>query len=201
MIAIIDYGMGNLRSVQKAFEFLGYEAFLTDKASDLEKANGIVLPGVGAFVDAKNAIEQKGLRSAISSEIDKGKPFFGICLGMQLLFESSEEGGSNEGFGLLPGSVKRLPDSVKIPHMGWNTLKQEKENGYYKDIDPLSRFYFVHSYYVESNNDEIKASTTDYGVEFVSSVAKDNIFACQFHPEKSGDEGLKIINNFARLCK
>lgn len=201
MIAIIDYGMGNLRSVQKAFEFVGCEAFLTDKADDLENSKGIVLPGVGAFLDARNAIEEKGLTDVIIRQVQKGKPFFGICLGMQLLFDSSEEGGANEGFGLLQGQVARLPESVKIPHMGWNTLKlRQNNNAIYENIDADASFYFVHSFYVRSDDDSIKATTTDYGVEFVSSVSRDNVFACQYHPEKSGDEGLKILKNFARLC-
>lgn len=201
MIAIIDYGMGNLRSVQKAFQFLGYDASLTDDPQRLIEARGIVLPGVGAFADAKKAIEQKGLFDVIKSEISNAKPFFGICLGMQLLFESSEEGGKHDGFGLFPGVVKKLPLDVKIPHMGWNNLNIKAAGRFYKDISKASRFYFVHSFYVQSNDDSIVASTTDYGVEFVSSIAKENVFACQFHPEKSGEVGLKLLDEFARLCK
>lgn len=200
MIAIIDYGMGNLRSVQKAFSFAGCSAVLTSSKHDIKQASGIVLPGVGAFDDASLELEKRGLVGAVLDSITADKPFLGICLGMHLLFDSSEEG-KQKGFSVFKGKVKRLPEIVKIPHMGWNTLNiTQPDNKFIKGIDSASWLYFVHSYYVEPSDNAIKCSTTNYGIEFVSSISRNNLFACQFHPEKSGNEGLKIIRNFAILC-
>ncbi len=204
MIALIDYGMGNLRSVAKALENQGGKILLTSKTKDIERADKIVLPGVGAFGKAVRNLRSLGLIEPLKKALQSGKPFLGICLGLQILFEKSEEGGTS-GLGILPGEVKKFPllSGMKIPHMGWNTVKFQKENHYssawFKGISDGSYFYFVHSYFVVPAHKEIIASTTFYGIEFVSSIAWKNIFACQFHPEKSGEMGLKLISNFLNI--
>ncbi len=218
MIAIIDYGMGNLRSVQKGFEKVGHEAIVTSNYKDILSAEGVVLPGVGAFKDCMKNVEEGGLVGSIYKVIEMGKPFLGICLGLQLLFTESEEFGVHQGLGIVKGRVVKFsfntPNSelrtpnLKIPHMGWNNINirsqgvkgLEPSNPFFKDIPDNSYFYFVHSYYVVPEDGSIIASTTDYGVEFVSSISKDNIFACQFHPEKSQEMGLKILKNFGEIC-
>lgn len=200
MITIIDYGMGNLRSVQKAFNFIGCNAVLTDSKKEIEKSNGVVLPGVGAFDDAIYELEKRNLTEVILESIEAEKPFLGICLGMHLLFDSSDEG-NRKGLSIFRGKVKRLPETVKIPHMGWNTLNVlQPKNPFLKEVHSNSWYYFVHSYYVEPDDNSLKSSTTDYGIEFVSSISKNSLFACQFHPEKSGNEGLRIIKSFAELA-
>lgn len=200
MITIVDYGMGNLRSVQKAFNFLGCDAILTSSKNEIEQSNGVVLPGVGAFDDAVHELKKRELTEVVSRSVILGKPFLGICLGMHLLFESSDEGKQN-GLSVFKGKVKRLPEIAKIPHMGWNTLNiLHPKNLFLEGATQNSWYYFVHSYYVEPIDVMLSSSTTDYGIEFVSSVSKGNLFACQFHPEKSGNEGLRIIKNFAKLC-
>ena len=196
MIAVIDYGMGNLRSVQKGFEKVGFEAVVTSDIKTIESASKIVLPGVGAFTDCMNNLEGRGLVEPVIRAIEKGKPFLGICLGLQLLFEESEEFGNRKGLGVIKGKVKRFPTSeLKVPHMGWNSIKKVKDTPLLADLADDSYLYFVHSYYVLPDED-VAATTTDYGMEFTSSIVKDNIFACQFHPEKSQADGLKILKAF-----
>ena len=202
MIAIIDYEMGNLRSVQKGFERVGHEALVTRESAVIDRASHVVLPGVGAFGDCMANVTRYGLVDPIHRAIQAGKPFLGICVGYQLLFDESEEFGCHEGLGLLPGKVKAIPmsndklSSYKIPHMGWNTIRIEKPAPPLQDIDSESYVYFVHSYFVEPADQELVSTQTDYGVSFASSVWKDNIFATQFHPEKSQAVGLQVLKNF-----
>jgi glutamine amidotransferase len=207
VIAIIDYGMGNLRSVQKAFEKLGYKAKVTDNTDDLNNAEKIVLPGVGAFKDAKNGLEQRGLIEPILKGIRSGKPFLGICLGLQLLFTKSMENGEHDGLNLIPGTVVRFSRTdkdvctatIKIPHMGWNQILLKKDIPILKGIPSDTYMYFVHSYYVCPEEETDIATETDYGTRFTSMVWRENIFATQFHPEKSQKHGLTILKNFAEL--
>ena len=199
MIAIIDYGMGNLRSVQKAFEYLGFEAVVTDITKDIENASHIVLPGVGAFADAAASIEASGMQQTMLHEIEKGKPFLGICLGMQLLFDQSFENGVYDGLGLVPGQV--VPFSVqglKVPHMGWNRLVI-RDNALFENDGPDQYVYFVHSYHAAGVPEEYIIGEADYGYRFTAAVCKDNVFGLQFHPEKSGDVGLKMLKRFGEL--
>lgn len=196
MIAVVDYGMGNLRSVQKGFEKVGFDAVITSDIKIIESASKIVLPGVGAFTDCMNNLEGRGLVEPVIRGIEKGKPFLGICLGLQLLFEESEEFGNRKGLGIIKGRVKRFPKGdLKVPHMGWNSIKKVKDTPLLADLADDSYLYFVHSYYVLPEED-VAATTTSYGMEFTSSIVKDNIFACQFHPEKSQADGLKILKAF-----
>lgn len=198
MIGIIDYGMGNLRSVQKAFEFIGYEAEILDNFKDILKADKLVLPGVGAFEDAVNTIRKKEFDKAIYESVENGKKFLGICLGMQMIFDLSYENGEHQGLGLISGKIKRLPENVKIPHIGWNSLDIKKQEPLFKDIGKNPYVYFVHSYYLETEEPVISAAAF-YGKDIQVAVQKDNIFAVQFHPEKSGEKGLKILSNFGGL--
>ncbi len=196
MIAVVDYGMGNLRSVQKGFEKVGYDAVVTGDPGVIDDASHIVLPGVGAFRDCMHNLDERGLAEPVVKCIEKGKPFLGICLGLQLLFEESEEFGTHRGLGVVKGKVVRFPgNNLKVPHMGWNSVKKVKDIPLLGSVDDGSYFYFVHSYYVVPEED-VTATTTEYGVEFTSSIWRDNIFACQFHPEKSQEEGLKILKAF-----
>lgn len=206
MIAIIDYGMGNLRSVQKAFERIGHSAVVTRDKKVINDADKIVLPGVGAFPDCMKNLADLGLIDPIIKGVEAGKPFFGICLGLQVLFTESEEFGTHKGFDIIKGRVIRFPaglssngTKLKIPHMGWNEIRMKKKTPVLDGIPEGSYLYFVHSYYVVPEDKKITATTTDYGVEFVSSIWKDNIFACQFHPEKSQQAGLKILENFGGI--
>lgn len=208
MIAVIDYGMGNLRSVQKAFEAVGARAVVTRKLSEILSASAVVLPGVGAYKDCMDNLQRLGLVDAVHKSIQSGKPFLGICLGLQLLFHQSEEFGQVPGLEILPGDVVgfagRIPDSengssLKVPHMGWNTVQIKKNNPLFKSIPNESYFYFVHSYYVVPKQPNDIATTTQYGIEFVSSVHHENIYAFQFHPEKSQKLGLAILKNFSEL--
>lgn len=198
MIGIIDYGMGNLRSVQKAFQFIGREALIAKKPKDLEECDKIVLPGVGAFEDAMNTIKNLGFDEAVYRSIEQGKYFLGICLGMQMVFDKSYENGEFKGLGLIPGEVVRLPETVKIPQIGWNNLNVKMREPLYNGLEESPYVYFVHSYYLETQAPVVSA-TTFYGKEIQVAVQKDNIFALQFHPEKSGDTGLRILKNFAAL--
>jgi len=206
MIVIIDYGMGNLRSVEKALLKLGHQAIVTRDKNAIKSASGVVLPGVGAFDAAISELRASNLEGAIIEEIARGKPFLGICLGLQLLFNESEEG-SLKGFGILPGKVKKfnfkppLSSRLKVPQMGWNSIKIKKPAPYYEGVENGSMMYFVHSYYAVPEDTSVIATTTEYGVDFCSSIAKDNMFGVQFHIEKSGDLGLKVLDNFARTCK
>lgn len=240
MIAIIDYGMGNLRSVEKAFERVGFDTAITDKPEIIEKSEKIVLPGVGAFKDAKDGLEERDLVEPIVNHINKGKPFLGICLGLQLLFTRSTEGGECEGLNIVAGDVVRFghakllsrsPASsllqgcrgansgeysdriekkkspkilfgnhkLKIPHMGWNEIQIKKDVPILNGLPDNSFMYFVHSYYVIPENDDIIATETEYGTTFVSMISTENIFATQFHPEKSQRYGLMILKNFGEL--
>src|SRR3989338_916038 len=193
MIAIIDYGMGNLRSVQKAMERAGAQAKITQKAEDIAKAEKIILPGVGAMRPAMEKLAALGLIPAIKQAISAGKPFLGICLGLQLLFEKSNEGGDVKGLGILKGKVERFSSTKqKVPHMGWNQLKFKKgQNGLFKGVEPLSYAYFCHSYFIKPKDVKSAAATTEYGNDFVSAVAVGSIYGVQFHPEKSQAVGLK----------
>lgn len=198
MIAIIDYGMGNLRSVQKALEFVGENAVITDDTKVMEVADKLVLPGVGAFGDAIHTIREKGFDTVIYDGVKRDKPFLGICLGMQLVFDKSYEYGEYRGLGLIPGKIKLLPDNVKKPHIGWNNLNIKIREPLFKNLSESPYVYFVHSYYLETDAPVVSA-TTDYGKEIQVAVQKDNVFAVQFHPEKSGDVGLEILKNFGGL--
>ncbi len=200
MIAVIDYGMGNLRSVQKAFESMGHKAMVTRDPHAIADASHLVLPGVGAFPDCMRNLQQFDLIGPLLDGINQGKSFLGICLGMQLLFTESEEFGPHKGLDLIKGQVVRFPATkLKVPHMGWNKLNPQKSHSLLKGLPQESYVYFVHSYYVAPDDPGVIATRTDYGVEFASSIARDNIFACQFHPEKSQAIGLKILDNFAKL--
>ncbi|MDO5580775.1 MAG: imidazole glycerol phosphate synthase subunit HisH [Planctomycetia bacterium] len=200
-ITIIDYGMGNLRSVQKAFEKVGAEAQISSDPDLLRKSTKIVLPGVGAVADAMNALVQFDLVDSIREAVRSGKPFLGICLGFQLLFERSEENGGQDGLGILPGQVLRfdLPHEFPVPHIGWNELHFRKKVPLFNGLSEGNHVYFVHSYYVKPTDDSLIATETDYGISFCSSIARENLFATQFHPEKSQSIGLKILENFAHL--
>lgn len=201
MIAIIDYGMGNLRSVQKGFEKVGVEAVVAADPVQVEAAAGVVLPGVGAFADAMHNLRSAGLDRAIYRAVEAGKPFLGICLGQQLLFEASEEWGHTRGLGLFPGRVRRLPEGLKVPHMGWNQVAVVRPNPLLEGIPDGSSFYFVHSYAVDPADEDLILTLTEYGLRFASVVGRGNIFGIQFHPEKSSALGLKILENFGRVVK
>ncbi len=200
MIVIVDYGMGNLRSVQKAFEKNGAKAKVSSSKKDIARAGKIVLPGVGAFTAAVRELEKRDLVDTLKQKIQSGTPYLGLCLGLQLLFEESEENEGKKkalGLGIIRGRVKRFRGKLKIPHMGWNTLHITKKNcPLFKGIRNEDYFYFVHSYYGVPNEPSWNASLTRYGVDFCSGIWKDNIFATQFHPEKSQEAGLKMIKNF-----
>ncbi|MBF0342819.1 MAG: imidazole glycerol phosphate synthase subunit HisH [Nitrospirae bacterium] len=198
MIAIVDYGMGNLRSVSKGFLKVGVKALVTNQSRDIDDADGVVLPGVGAFRDCMANLEGLSLAEPVIRNIEKGKPFLGICLGLQLLFTESEEFGRCRGLNVFNGRVVRFPvNELKVPHMGWNRITVKKHTPLFDDIEDEQYFYFVHSFYVAPQDESIVAATSQYGVEFTSMVAKDNVFAMQFHPEKSQRLGLKILKNFA----
>lgn len=199
MITIVDYGMGNLRSVQKAFEKVGAEATVCSDPDKIAQASKLILPGVGAFRDAIQALKDQSLVEPILEHINSGKPFLGICLGLQLLFDVSYEDGEYEGLGIIPGKVVRFEDQpdLKIPHMGWNQIERTAPHPILAGIPEHEYFYFVHSYYVAPENESDVAAWTDYGSRFASMVARDNVVASQFHPEKSQDAGLKLLQNFA----
>ncbi len=204
MLVIVDYGMGNLRSVAKAFEHLGCEAKISNTAGDISRADHLVVPGVGAFADAMVALKSHGLVEPILSFIDSGKPFLGICLGLQVLFEVSYEDGEHQGLGVWPGKCVRFDfsdhpqaQSLKIPHMGWNTIKKQRECPLFRGLPEGCYVYFVHSYYVAPAEEGISAGITEYGpISFTSVAWKDNVMATQFHPEKSQRVGLKMLQNF-----
>lgn len=200
MIAIIDYDAGNIKSVEKALQYLGEEAVITRDAGEILMADKVILPGVGAFGDAMEKLNRYGLVPVIHEVVEKGIPFLGICLGLQLMFESSEEAPGVEGLGLLKGKIVRIPegDGLKVPHMGWNSLSFPKEGMLFAGIPENSYVYFVHSYYLQAEEDIVTA-TAEYGVTIHASVEKGNVFACQFHPEKSSHTGLTILKNFIEL--
>ena len=203
MIAIIDYDAGNLKSVEKALQFLGQECVITRDFHEIKKADKVILPGVGSFGEAMENLHKYGLVPVIQDMIKKGTPFLGICLGLQLLFESSEETPGVEGLGILKGKILRIPPSpgLKIPHMGWNSLHLQNNGRLFKDIPEDTHVYFVHSYYLQAEDPQIVKAVTEYSTTIHASVEKDNVFACQFHPEKSSKYGLKILENFAKLEK
>jgi imidazole glycerol-phosphate synthase subunit HisH len=198
MIAIIDYGMGNLRSVSKAFETVGHQAEVTRDTHVIGNASHVVLPGVGAFGDCMANVERYGLAEAIRASIQSGKPFLGICLGLQLLFTESEEFGMHKGLGIIPGRVRRfeIDPTLKVPHMGWNRVNIQRPCPLFEGITDGEHWYFVHSYFVDPIDRRIAATTTTYGVPFVSSIWQDNVVACQFHPEKSQGVGLQLMKSF-----
>lgn len=203
MIGIIDYDAGNIKSVEKALHFLGHETIVSRDAEVLEKADKVILPGVGSFGQAMENLHTYGLVSVIQDMISRRTPFLGICLGLQLLFESSEESPGVEGLGILKGEILRIPpcQGLKIPHMGWNSLHLKNDGRLFAGIPEQSYVYFVHSYYLKAREPEIVKAETSYSTTIHASVEKDNVFACQFHPEKSGRLGLKILENFAALGK
>jgi glutamine amidotransferase len=203
MIAIIDYGMGNLRSVQKGLERVGFDAVVTRDLGQIEAARGVVLPGVGAFSACMENLKKFGLVEVIRETVRRQKPFLGICLGFQLLFSESEEFGTEKGLELFSGRVVGFSarDDLKVPHMGWNRIDKRGESRFLDGISSGDYVYFVHSFYVAPDDSSIIATTTDYGAPFVSSIATDRLFACQFHPEKSQELGLRILANFGRFVK
>jgi len=200
-IVVIDYGLGNLRSVTKALEAVGAEAELSSDPEEIVSARGLVLPGVGAFSAGMANLRSLGLLPAIQQRISEGKPLLGICLGLQLLFTVSEEHGQHDGLNTIGGRVVKFAGDLKIPHMGWNTIRPVRgppAANLFGGIPDDSFFYFVHSYYVVPDDRSVVAATTEYGVEFASAIARDNLFGVQFHPEKSGDPGLKVLENFVK---
>lgn len=201
MIAIIDYDAGNIKSVENAFNYLGQETIVTRDKDIILGADKVVLPGVGSFGDAMDKLKKFNLIGTIEEVCDKKTPFLGICLGLQLLFKSSDETKGVPGLGILDGEVLRIPDApgLKIPHIGWNSLDIVPDGRLFKGLADQSYVYFVHSYYLKAQEEAIVKATTEYGCHIHASVEKDNIFACQFHPEKSGEVGLKILSNFAEL--
>ena len=201
MIAIVDYDAGNIKSVEKALHFLGREALVTGDSEEILRADKVILPGVGAFGDAMDTIRGRGLDKVLRKVAEKGTPFLGICLGLQLLFERSDEAPGAEGLGILKGEILRIPEKegLKIPHMGWNSLHLENNGRLFRGIEENAYVYFVHSYYLKAGDESIVKASTEYGVHIHASVEKDNVFACQFHPEKSSDVGLHILKNFVEL--
>ncbi len=200
MIAIIDYGAGNLHSVKNALDFLGAESKITGSTSEILSADKVILPGVGAFGSAMNALTASGLNEVIFEVADKGTPLLGICLGLQLMFEKSEEAPDVKGLGLFKGTIVKIPDrGLKIPHMGWNSIEVVKDSRILNNIGENPFVYFVHSYYLNASDEGVVSAYTDYGERLGIAVEKDNVFATQFHPEKSGETGMKILKNFINL--
>mgnify|MGYP002798621146 FL=1 len=201
MIAIIDYDAGNIKSVEKAMRYLGQDVEITRDRERILAADKVILPGVGAFGDAMEKIRQYGLEEVIRQVVDRGTPFLGICLGLQLLFEESEESPGAMGLGILKGKIRRIPggEGLKIPHMGWNTLELSGDGRLFRGVPEEPFVYFVHSYYLEAQEEEIVKAVTWYGAKIHASVEKENVFACQFHPEKSSSTGLLMLKNFVEL--
>ncbi len=201
MIAIMDYDAGNIKSVEKALQRLGQEVVITRDAARILTADKVILPGVGAFGDAMKNLKEYGLVEVIHQVVERGIPFLGICLGLQLLFERSDESKGVEGLGILKGEICRIPEAegLKIPHMGWNSLQFPNDGKLFRGIDEGAYVYFVHSYYLKADEEEIVKATTEYSTHIHASVEKGNVFACQFHPEKSSDVGLRVLKNFVEL--
>lgn len=201
MISIIDYDAGNIKSVEKAVEYLGETCVITRDKDEILSSDKVILPGVGSFGDAMARLKEFGLDRTIYDVVDKGIPFLGICLGLQLLYESSDESPGISGLGILKGRILRIPDApgLKIPHMGWNCLDIKEGATLFEGVEDNPYVYFVHSYYLKADNEEEVAATTDYSVRIHAGVERDNIYACQFHPEKSSSVGLKILDNFIKL--
>lgn len=201
MIAIIDYGAGNIQSVKKALNYIGCDTFITNDKTKISNADGVILPGVGSFGDTMDSINSYGLKDSIIEYTKSGKPFLGICLGLQLLFPKSDESPDKDGLGIFDGNVKKIPSDtgLKIPHIGWNSLDIKKQDGLFKGIDKNPYVYFVHSYFLDAKNKNIVSAQTEYGVKIDAAIENNNVFAVQFHPEKSGETGLKILKNFADI--
>jgi glutamine amidotransferase len=200
MIVVIDYGASNLRSVVNAINRWGYQAKITSIAREILAAQAVILPGVGAAADTMANLEMLGLVTPIQRFIAEGRPFLGICIGLQILFNGTEEGGWHNCLGIIPGIVRRLPPGLKIPHMGWNQVRQRVYHAIFSGIPDAANFYFVHSYYVEPDDRLLVAGETEYGIPICSVIAKGNLIATQFHPEKSGEVGLKIYDNFIKIA-
>lgn len=204
MIAIIDYGAGNIQSVYKALKFIGTDCKVTSDKDEILNADGAILPGVGSFGDAMDTMNERGIKDTIIEYTKSGKPFLGICLGLQLLFPESEETPGVKGLDIFKGTITKIPNqnrTLKIPHMGWNNISIKQKNGIFKDIEGEPYVYFVHSFYLKAQDKDIVAATTQYGVEIDAAVQKGNIIATQFHPEKSGEVGLKMLKNFVEMVK
>ena len=199
-IAIINYGAGNLRSVVNAITSLGYRPEVTSNPVEIVNARAVILPGVGAAADTMENLRATGLDNLIRQLIDDGYPFLGVCIGLQVLFTDTEEGGWHECLGVLPGRVRKLPPGLKIPHMGWNQVKQLRPHPVFAGIPDRANFYFVHSYYVEPDDKSLSIGETEYGISLCSIIARENLIATQFHPEKSGESGLKLYDNFIKLA-
>ena len=203
MIAVIDYGAGNLQSVVKALRFIGCDCMITNNKQELLSANGAILPGVGSFGDAMDCMSRSGAADGVLSFVKTGKPLLGICLGLQLLFDSSEESPDARGLGLLKGGIRKIPDNdgtLKIPHMGWNSLELCRRDGIFQGLPDDPYVYFVHSYYLTAEDESIVSAKTQYGTSIDAAVTFENIYATQFHPEKSGKLGLQILRNFAAIA-
>lgn len=200
VIAIVDYGAGNLRSVVNAITKLGYQSKITSSPSEVLNAPVVILPGVGAAADTVESLKRLGLASPICQFIADSRPFFGVCIGLQILFTGTEEGGWHECLDIIPGRVRKLPSGLKIPHMGWNQVKQRVSHPVFDGIPDEANFYFVHSYYVEPDEKLLVAGETDYGIPICSVIARGNLVATQFHPEKSGEFGLKMYSNFLKMA-
>jgi glutamine amidotransferase len=200
MIAVIDYGAGNLRSVTNALIKLGCHPKVTHEPEDVVKATAVIFPGVGAAADVMQSLREAGMDEAIKEAINENQPFFAICVGMQVMLSATEEGGWNECLGIIPGTVRRLPAGLKVPHIGWNQVRQVSAHPIFKGIPDGSNFYFVHSYYAEPEDASVVTGTTEYGVNLCSVLIKDNLIATQFHPEKSGALGLRMYTNFLDLA-
>lgn len=204
MIAIIDYGAGNIQSVYKALKFIGADCKVTSDKDEILNADGAILPGVGSFGDAMDTMTKRGIKDTIIEYTKSGKPFLGICLGLQLLFPESEETPGVKGLDIFKGTITKIPNqnrTLKISHMGWNNISIKQKNGIFKDIEGEPYVYFVHSFYLKAQDKDIVAATTQYGVEIDAAVQKGNIIATQFHPEKSGEVGLKMLKNFVEMVK
>lgn len=199
-IAVIDYGAGNLRSVANAITKLGYHPRVTSDPGEMFDAAAVILPGVGAAADSMNSLEKLGMTDAIRQLIQQGRPLFAICVGLQILLSQTEEGGGNQCLGVIPGKVKRLPQGLKIPHIGWNQVKQRSTHPVFEGIPDEADFYFVHSFHAEPEDMSVVAGTTSYGVSICSMIIKDNLIATQFHPEKSGEHGLNMYANFLKIA-
>lgn len=200
MIAIVDYGAGNLGSVANAIAKLGYQPKITDKPADVLGAAAVILPGVGAAGDAVENLESMGMAKVIKQLVHEKRPIFAVCVGLQILLSVTQEGGMHECLNIIPGTVKRLPAGLKIPHMGWNQVKQRVDHPVFDAIPDRANFYFVHSYYADPEDKSVVAGTTDYGISLCCVIIKDNLVATQFHPEKSGDSGLTMYSNFLKVA-
>jgi len=200
-VAVVDYGAGNLRSVIRALEHVGATAEITCKPAELDRARAVVLPGVAAAADTMKGLRERGLVDSLLRNIQSGKPFLGLCMGLQALLTYSEEGGHQECLDVIPGVVRKLPAGLKVPQMGWNQVACQTEHPLLDGIPDRSSFYFVHSFYAEPLDQKVVVATTEYGLSFASILARDNVFATQFHPEKSGARGLQLYRNFVRLAE